>query len=454
MRRSSLSARLYRRILLLLAGAGFCMGAMLYIVANREISQASDAQLVNASRLLYMLMQDELPALRPGQGLAEGDEGPLSSDERRAFHASYDWCMFIVVWDQHIIAQSGWGAPTRHVPQKPGLHDFEASGDQWRSYGLTGEDPRLLIIVAERDATREFSVVPVMRKLALPFFGLIGVGALLLWLTLRTGLSDVERLRKTLENRSLADLSPLDPKAWASDFGPLIIALNRLFERLGQGYEKEQAFTDDVAHELRTPVAAIRAQAQLLARAAPAHLRDEADRLIAIVDRANDLVDGMLMLARLDATSASVRSVDVHELVADVVAEVMLRLPPDMIDFQVTPGHVVRWRCDPALLKIAVSAITDNAVHHAAEGRLVEIDLQRRDDRLDVVIMDRGKGIGAADRSRLLKRFERGNLAVTGSGLGLSIAVKAIALMGGSIRLEDRTDGNGLQVRLSLMSVP
>lgn len=452
MRRSSLSTRLYRHILLLMMMAGFCMGLMLYIVANREIRRASDAQLVNASRLLYTLMQDELSAMRRGKGFPENGEALLSLEERQAFQASYDWCMFAVLWDGRVIAQSGWGAPTDLVPKKPGLHDFSASGDQWRSYGLEGYDPRLLVIVAERGAMQEFSVVPVMRKLALPFFGLIGVSAFLLWLTLRAGLSEIKRLSRTLEDRSLADLSPLDPQLWPSDFRTLIIALNRLFGRLGQGYEKEQSFTDDVAHELRTPIAALRAQAQLLSRAAPAQLREDADRLTAIIDRTNDLVDGMLVLARLEATSADACPVDVHELVADIVAEALLRLPPDTIEFQVTPEYRVPWRCDPAILKIAVSAVVDNAVLHAAEGRVVEIDLQRREGRLEIRIMDRGKGIEAEDRDRVLKRFERGNVAVAGSGLGLSIAVRAMTLIGGEVLLENRGDGPGLCVTLALPS--
>ncbi|WP_395397167.1 HAMP domain-containing sensor histidine kinase [Novosphingobium sp. BL-8A] len=453
MRRSSLSTRLYRRVLVLLALTGLAMGAVLYSVASKEIGRASDAQLVNASRLLYMMMQDELTAgvlAARGKGLSTASDPLLSSEEKRAFHASYDWCMFAVFWEGQPVAQSGWGAPLDLIPRQPGLHDFSAVGERWRSYGLPGHDARLLVVVAERDAMREFSVVPVLRKLALPLLLLIAVAMGVLWLTLRKSLSEVERLASSLNARSLADLTPLAPENWSRDLGPLITALNKLFARLEQAYELEQAFTDDVAHELRTPLAAIRTQAQLLARTAPASLPEEVNRLLSTVRRANDLVDGMLTLARLNATAVSARSVDVHDLVAHVVADAVVNLPADAIEFTVLPDHVVRWQCDPASLQIALSAVIDNAVRHARAGGCIDIAIVRTFDHLVITIGDRGGGVAPEDRERLLRRFERGASTSSGSGLGLSIAVKAMTLARGTIRLEDRQDGPGLLVVLTL----
>ncbi|TCM20859.1 two-component system OmpR family sensor kinase/two-component system sensor histidine kinase QseC [Novosphingobium sp. PhB165] len=453
MKRSSLSTRLYRRVLMLLAITGLAMGAILYSVASVEIGRSSDAQLVNASRLLYMMMQDELTAgvmVARSNDLAGKADPLLSAEEKKAFRASYDWCMFAVFWKGQPVAQSSWGAPVELVPRQPGLHDFTALGERWRSYGLPGRDPRLLVVVAERDAMREFSIGPVVRRLVLPLFLLLTAAMVILWWTLRKSLSEVERLAATLNARTLADLMPLVPEDWSRDLGPLIVALNKLFARLEQAYELEQAFTDDVAHELRTPLAAIRAQAQLLRKTAPQPIVEDVNRLLAVVKRANDLVDGMLTLARLNATAVSVRSVDIHALVADVVAEALINLPPDEIEFTVLPEHVVRWTCDPASLQIALAAVIHNAVRHAREGGQVDIAIIRTSDHLVVTIGDRGPGVPAEDRDRLLRRFERGAAPSSGSGLGLSIAVKAMTLARGSIELLDRQDGPGLLVVLTL----
>lgn len=94
----------------------------------------------------------------------------------------------------------------------------------------------------------------------------------------------------------------------------------------------------------------------------------------------------MLTLARLNATAVSSRSVDVHALVADVVAETLLHLPADAMEFTVTPAHIVRWRCDAASLQIALSAVIDNGVRHARDGGHIDIAIVRGADRLVVTV--------------------------------------------------------------------
>nr|WP_246543765.1 HAMP domain-containing sensor histidine kinase [Novosphingobium profundi] len=273
---------------------------------------------------------------------------------------------------------------------------------------------------------------------------------MVLWWTLHKGFAQVERLASTLNARSLSDLEPLAPEEWPSDFGPIISSLNRLFDRLGGAYELEQAFTDDVAHELRTPLAAIRAQAQMVRKLDAAATCEDFSRLVAMVDRAHNLIEGMLVLARLNATSLALRSVDVHALVADVVADALINLPADAMECSVTPDHVVRWNCDAALLQIALAAVIGNATRHAREGGRLDIALVRGEDRLVVTVADRGPGIARSERERMTHRFEHGSLATSGSGLGLSIASKALGLLGGSLWLKDRPDGSGLLVVMTI----
>jgi len=453
MTRSTLSTRLYRRILLLIALTGLAMGLILYTAARHEVAKTADAQLVNASLLLYMMMEKDLPAQVLGTHnttSSQGLDGPLSPQEKSAFQATYDWCMFTVLWDGRPIARSGWGAPIQSIPRQPGLRDFSAMGDSWRSYGLSAHDGRLLIVVAERNPLGEFSIIPVLRRLALPLGLLIAVGMLMLWRTLRTSLSEVNRLISTIYRRNLTDLTLLEPSEWSLDLEPLIIALNKLFVRLGNAYEQEQSVTDDVAHELRTPLSSIRAQVQLLNRSVPESLKDDTDRLVNSVDRANCLITGMLTLARLNATTFASRSVDVHAVVADVVADAIMNVPNLAMEFTVIPDHVVRWRCDPEALTMALSAVIDNAINHAYNGGTIEVAIVPSMEDLTITISDRGPGIEMLDHDRLLQRFERGRSTSSGSGLGLSIATKAMALGEGTVRLANREDSPGLSVILTL----
>jgi two-component system sensor histidine kinase QseC len=450
--RSKLSTRLYRRVLLLIAVTGMAMGLILYIVARNEIARTSDAQLVNASRLLYMMMQDDIPAqlINVENDRSLSSHGPLSPKEKIAFQATYDWCMFTVLLNGRPIAQSGWGAPIRSIPRTPGFRDFNAMGDSWRSYGLSAHQGKLLIVVAERNALGEFSIIPVIRRLTLPLVLLIAAGMLMLWWMLRKSLSEVDRLISTIYRRNLTDLTLLEPSEWSLDLEPLIIALNKLFVRLGEAYEQEQAVTDDVAHELRTPLAVIRTQAQLLQKSAPDILKYDTTRLINSVDRANCLIGGMLTLARLNATAIASRLVDVHAIVADVVAGAMISVPDLAMDFTVSPDHIVRWQCDVEALTLALSAVIDNAINHARAGGSIDIVIAPSREELTIMVSDRGPGIDELDRERLLQRFERGRSTSSGSGLGLSIAVKAMALGKGAVFLSNREDGQGLSVTLTL----
>lgn len=429
------------------------MGFILYTVARHEIAKTADAQLVNASQLLYMMMEDDFAGQLlsvHNATLSRNLRQPLSPRETTAFQTTYDWCMFTVLWDGHPIARSGWGAPIQSIPRHPGLRNFSAMGDDWRSYGLAAHDGRLLIVVAERNPLGEFSIIPVLRRLAPPFGLLIAAGMLMLWWTLRASLSELNRLISTIYRRNLTDLTLLEPSDWSLDLEPLIIALNKLFVRLGEAYELEQSVTDDVAHELRTPLAAIRAQAQLVNRSASGILKFDTDRLVASVDRANRLIAGMLTLARLNATAVTSRSVDVHALVADVVADAITSVPDLAMEFSVMPDHVVRWRCDAEALMVALSAVINNAIEHAYDGGTIDIEIAASEERLTIAVNDRGPGIEAPDHDRLLQRFERGRSTSSGSGLGLSIAVKAMALGKGTVRLAKREFGPGLSVVLTL----
>src|SRR6185369_16360886 len=146
-------------------------GAVLYFFADREISRAADVQLIDAARLLDMMMQDEF-----AQGVlvrrdrvvdAQGDP-LLTTEDERAFQATYDSYMFTVFWNGKLVARSGWGAPVRLLPLESGLHTFTAQGDSWRSYGMRNSRTPLLIVVAQRHAMRDFSLGPVLAELAVP----------------------------------------------------------------------------------------------------------------------------------------------------------------------------------------------------------------------------------------------------------------------------------------------
>ncbi|MGC4252738.1 MAG: ATP-binding protein [Sphingobium sp.] len=455
MSQSSLAGALYRRVMILLVVIGMTMAAILYAVAQKEVRQAADHQLVNATQMLYILMREELAA-----GIADSsvDDEPaalpplLSAEDREVFRTNPDWGMFAVFRQGTLIGRSRSGPASKLVPLQPGFHDFSAPDGTWRSYGLLVPEKAVLVVVAERHAARDLAFAPVARRLALPLLLMVAASAGLVWLAMRRGLREIRRLGAELRARRVADLTPLAKGEWPRDFEPLILSLNSLFARLDQAFELEQAFTDDVAHQLRTPLAAIRAQAQLLRKMASPDLRHEADQLMAAVDRANDLVGGMLTLARLDATAIERIPVDIGALVADLVADQLRQWPPEDIVFSVSPDRPVLFDTDPSLLKISLAAVIENAARHAATGGHVDIAYEITGAGLEIRVADHGPGIPSKDRQRLLQRFERGASDMPGSGLGLSIAARATSILNGDILLDDAPGGPGLLVTIRIAS--
>ncbi|HWJ70627.1 MAG TPA: HAMP domain-containing sensor histidine kinase [Sphingobium sp.] len=429
---------------------------MLYLTVRREVAIAADHQLATASQLLYTLMQEELAAgvAAPKAKPQHITEPLLSQEDRQAFRAASDARMFAIFRDGVAIARSQQGPPTSAIPRQRGFRDFPAPDGIWRSYGLMIPRHDLLIVVAERHSVRDLALTPVVRRLTLPFLLLLAGGAALLWFAMRRGVSEIHRLGADLTERTVQDLTALDETRWPRDLAPLIQSLNKLFARLEQAFDLEQAFTDDVAHQLRTPLAAIRIQAQMIRNTAPPDLHGDINQLIALADRTNRLIGGMLTLARLNATAVQREIIDLHPVIADIVAEQMTGMLPERMAFSVRPEASVNWTTDTALLKIALAAIIENAATHARSGGRVDIHLDRTETALAITIRDCGPGVPLQDRTRLLRRFERGSPNVPGSGLGLSIAARAVAILGGEIFLGEHPDGPGLVVILRLFAAP
>jgi two-component system sensor histidine kinase QseC len=239
---------------------------------------------------------------------------------------------------------------------------------------------------------------------------------------------------------------------------PLVEELNRLFARISQVLERERRFTADAAHELRTPLAALRSQAQLARTARGAAVRDEAlDGILTGTDRATRLVEQLLTLARVESgqARASAQSLDLRELVRGQIAVIAPRALAVNLELAFDEGAAVPVLGNPDLLAVLARNLLDNAVCYTpAGGRLhVAVDANNRVARLTVD--NSGPVISADDLARLGERFFRvtGNPA-SGSGLGLSIVARIAELHGGTVAIRAGKGGDGLCVEVELPAGP
>lgn len=293
----------------------------------------------------------------------------------------------------------------------------------------------------------------------LPLLGMaLAQAGLAMALASRVGLRPLTRLSRHIAERRARDDSPL-PEASHRELRPIVAAMNGLLDQQRRQRLQERAFFADAAHELRTPLAVINAQAHALATT-----RTEAERRQALsalesgVGRSADVLDKLLTLARLEAggPAPSPQPVDVAALARAVVAHQLDRTGLDAHDLGVQTDGPAWALAQPQALQAALDNLVDNALHHTPPGSRVDVSVTRQGDRVVVSVEDSGSGIPEPERERVFERFERGSNAAgrRGSGLGLSIVSEAMRQCGGDVSLDSSPTLGGARLQLKLHSHP
>jgi signal transduction histidine kinase len=232
----------------------------------------------------------------------------------------------------------------------------------------------------------------------------------------------------------------------------LIAALNALFDRLRTSLEQERRFTADAAHELRTPLAAVKTQAQVALGATGEDERSRAlGNVVAGTDRATRLVEQLLVLARLDPQKVLPhgQTVDLHELARQGVAELAPAAAAKGVEVSLAAGDAAPVAGDAVLLAVLLRNLLDNAVRYTPAGGEVEVSVRRTTGGVSLAVVDNGPGIPEAERGRVFERFHRVlGSGEEGSGLGLSIVRRIADLHRASVSLDAGPGGRGLRVEV------
>jgi two-component system sensor histidine kinase QseC len=273
----------------------------------------------------------------------------------------------------------------------------------------------------------------------------------------RLGLQPLRSAGASVALRDPGDLQPLDARGAPEEVRALLEPLNALFARIAALLERERRFTGDAAHELRTPIAAIRAQAQVALAAGDEQQRRHAlQATVAGCDRATRLVEQLLTLSRLEAGAAPAsRRVDLVQVVRSVVAE----LAPaslarhQVLELDACPSAVVPG--DETLLAVLARNAIDNAIRYSPEGARILVRVAAAEGEVEFSVDDSGPGLPEADLRRLGERFFRAEgSASSGSGLGWSILQRIAAAHGGAVQARASQRLGGLQVQALFPAAP
>lgn len=333
-----------------------------------------------------------------------------------------------------------------------GFADVRARGATYRVYSM--QTRSLVIQVAQDMAVRRQMARALAVRTVMPVALMAPILMLVVWGVVSRSLAPVARVRRQVAARQADDLSPVGEEGLPDEVRPLVHELNLLFERVRHAFDAQKHFVADAAHELRSPLAALKLQVQGLQRANDEATRTLATgRLAAGIDRATQLVEQLLALARHEASVAAgavAEPVDLPELarlaVSDVVAAAQARridLGLDQADAATVQGH-------SEALRMLLRNLLDNAIKYTPEGGRVDLRIAAGDSGVDVQVDDSGPGLPAEERERVLDRFYRAGPTQTaqppGSGLGLAIVKSIAELHGATVVLGASERLGGLRV--------
>ena len=355
------------------------------------------------------------------------------------------------VWDKgHQLRLHSANAPQQPLAnEERGFSDHTIDGHHWRVFSTWNESAEYLIQVAERADVRDELARGIAGNMLKPLFISLPLLALLLWIAVARGLRPLDKLTREVEQRAPDNLAALDASSAPREVVPLIERLNRLFTRIEASMQKERRFTADAAHELRTPVAAIKAQAQVARAASSEAERNHAlDNAILGCDRAAHLIEQLLTLARIDTLGNDVtEACQLRVIAAEVIAAIAPAALSQHVRLELTEGAEVEVRCNPVLLRILLRNLIDNAVRHTQPGTSVWVSITHQQGLACLSVNDNGPGIPEAELARVSERFYRPiGTSASGSGLGLSIVNRIAEIHGASLRIAPQISGAGLSV--------
>ena len=411
----SLQGRLLSLSLGLVVSVWGATAVLTWIDVRHELDELLDGHLAQAAALLVVQQATEI----------EDEDHAVDAP---TLHRYAPKVAFQVFHEGRLSLRSS-NAPTvpmvdRGQQFQSGFRTVQIDAVDWRVFAAHGAERDVQVYVGEQVSSRASILWAVLRSTLWPMVFALPFLVLALGWAVHRGVAPLRRLGRTLALRQPQVLDPVIVEGAPSEMTPMIDALNGLFARIGELMESERRFTADAAHELRTPISAIRMQAQVAQGEA-----DDASRRHALAatvegcDRAIRLVEQLLTLSRLEAGAAAVgQRVDLAAVLRSVVSDLAPQSIQKQQDIEVEAAGPTGVRGDALLIAVLARNLVDNAIRYSPPGGSVKVTLAGRPERVRLTVEDSGPGMSEPDRARLGERFFRVlGSGQGGSGLGWSI---------------------------------
>jgi len=444
----SMQGRLLVLVLGLVSSVWVAAAAMTWRDVRHELGELLDGHLAQAAALLVVQQAREL-----GDDHDAADAPTLHRyGPKVAFQVFHEGRLALRSANAPDLPLAGPGKPF-----KAGFRTVETGGAAWRVFAAQGAERDVQVYVSERIDSRNSILWAVLRGTLWPMLVALPLLALASWWAVSSGVAPLRKLGRTIAARQPQALQPVVLQDAPSEMAPMLDALNGLFERIARMMDLERRFTADAAHELRTPIAAIRAQAQVaLAEADGARRRHALEATLQGCDRAARLVDQLLTLSRLEAGATTVKApLDLAELVRQVVSQAAQQAIDKEQTLEVDALGACQVQGDATLLAVLVRNLVDNAIRYSPPHASVRVSVAAAPGRVLLKVEDSGAGMKGEDARRLGERFFRVlGSDQGGSGLGWSIVRRVAAVHQAPVHVGRSDSLGGLAVEIGFAAFP
>jgi two-component system OmpR family sensor kinase len=432
-------------------------GALTYGVTRRGFDEVRDYGLKQIA--LSVLRHDETPI--PSAADAPDHEASASTadlsadpaatpDDPPAIDTEPDEGQFVSqVWSPQGVLVFSSLQDNGPDLQPPGFHLTEWNNQMWRTYTVVRSSRTAQVAVAlEYRDSGFYALIP---WVLVPIALLVLFLGLLIHAAVKRALRPLDALSQQIGSRKLSELHALDTIELPIEVAPLALALNKLLAELDHLLGSQRQFLADAAHELNTPLAAIKLQAQLTRKAQDSERDGALNELDTGIERAIHLASQLLQLARLepDARTPERSEVSLNALVRQAVITLSPLAEARGTDLGLLRCENLSLMGDPHALRVLLDNLIDNALRYSPNGAQIDVDLTVLDGQAQLRVSDNGPGIANDQHARVLDRFVRLQPGdTTGSGLGLAIVHHIVQAHGGTLVLGE-TPGGGLTVLIT-----
>lgn len=425
-----------------------------YLDARYEVDKLLDAQLSQSAHALLELSSHELYE----QLAFNAGNKPQSKDFKPQIHP-YEQNVVFQIWaiGGNLAVRSPSAPETPMVEVENKFVDRMIGHERWRVFAISDPERHVQVQVGEHYAQREALSNEVAARLLTPLFVALPMIVIMIWIWIGSAMRPLNKVADEIRQREPENLHPVSIEGVPQEAKPMVDALNALLERVRVAYDNIRLFTANAAHELRTPLAALKIHSQLAQRAESEDERQEAmQRVERGVDRATSLVEQLLTLTRLEpeAIQGEKEDIHLHTLTEDIIAELAPEAIRKNIEISLSDSDCCVVHANSGMLGILIRNLVENAIRYTPPEGKVDISLTRADHSIRLRVADSGPGIPEEERQKVFARFYRsseheGENKEKGTGLGLAIVERICELLQAHIELGE-SSYHGLQVDVLL----